>query len=445
MKFWKSVRRLLPSLRWVALFIFVFGLGFIFALLSGPQTGVFLTSGALAIHQMFSKSATGNWFPDRFERSGVLRHDAARAQAGYTLYTVAPDLSAHLIDMDGHEVHKWFVPQELAIPGAAHSFRTFFGMLEPQIEGGYLYPNGDIILVYEVKALDFPATPLVKLDKDSHIVWRSQIQSHHAIQVVDDKIYALTGAVIKPEVKPGERPNLPPTAFGGEHVSVLNSEGKALHSHAIRDAIENAKNMRIFDEVLAGPPVDAIHSNSLDVLTEKNAHFIPGAKPGNVLLSLRNLDMLAVMDLEHDTIVWALRGSWRKQHDAKMLPNGHILLFDNEGGLMAYGRSRVLEIDPATAGIVWSYDGKDGDPLSSGDNRGGAQRLSGGNTLIDESNAGRILEVTPDGSVAWEFVNPTQADEHGRKLIASLGLTVTRYDPSYLTFLNGDKSHEATR
>ena len=207
----------------------------------------------------------------------------------------------------------------------------------------------------------------------------------------------------------------------------------------------NTKNMRIFDEALVNPSFDPLHLNSLDVLTEQTSRFIPGTKPGNVLLSLRELDMLVVMDLESDTIVWALRGSWRKQHDAKMLPNGHILLFDNQGGLMKHGQSRVLEIDPNTAGIVWSYDGKEKDPLNSEENRGGAQRLSNGNTLINESNAGRLLEVTPDGSVVWEYVNPLQSEEHGKRIIASFGLTASRYEPSSVPFLGSVKGHEAIR
>jgi hypothetical protein len=161
-------------------------------------------------------------------------------------------------------------------------------------------------------------------------------------------------------------------------------------------------------------------------------------------LSLRTSDMLVVMDLDADKIVWALRGSWRKQHDAKMLPDGHILLFDNQGDLMEHGRSRVVEIDPGTGGIVWSYGGTDSDPLDSADNRGGAQRLSNGNTLINEANAGRILEVTPDHKVVWEFVNRHQTIIRGDNYIASLGLNVRRYDPSYVKFLGIDKNHVAT-
>jgi outer membrane protein assembly factor BamB len=149
--------------------------------------------------------------------------------------------------------------------------------------------------------------------------------------------------------------------------------------------------------------------------------------------------MLVVLDPEANSIVWALRGSWRQQHDVKMLPNGHILLFDNQGALMSTGRSRVLEVLPTTGAIVWSFRGTDEDPLDS-EIRGGAQRLIGGNTLISESAAGRILEVTPDGTVVWEYVNPLVAVENGHKLIASLGLTVTRYDPSYVSFIDG-KQH----
>jgi len=214
------------------------------------------------------------------------------------------------------------------------------------------------------------------------------------------------------------------------------------------EAMANADDMRLVRAVRASVRQGGergLHTNSIDVLNDQTAHFIPGAKPGNVLVSIRNLDMLVVMDLEANKVVWALRGSWRKQHDAKMLPNGHILLFDNRGDLMDHGRSRVLEIDPRTGGLVWSYGGTKNDPLDSAGNRGGAERLANGNTLINEANAGRILEVTPDGKVVWEFVNSRQTVIRGSKYIASLGLNVGRYDASYLKFLNIDKNHVATQ
>jgi hypothetical protein len=50
---------------------------------------------------------------------------------------------------------------------------------------------------------------------------------------------------------------------------------------------------------------------------------------------------------------------------------------------------------------------------------GASQRLPGGNTLITESEAGRAFEVTPDGTMAWEFVSPHRAGAHG-EFVATL-------------------------
>src|SRR5258706_14516162 len=37
---------------------------------------------------------------------------------------------------------------------------------------------------------------------------------------------------------------------------------------------------------------------------------------------------------------------------------------------------------------------------------GNAQRLPNGNTLITESSFGRFFEVTKEGEIVWEYVNP---------------------------------------
>ena len=428
-------KRFMPAFLRIAVFAFAIIPGFIFGATNYPRAMNLMATVQLSFQQLRKKSASGNWYPARFEHSGVLRYDAARTQPGYTLYTLAPDLSAHLIDMNGKELHRWSLSRDQAMPGATREMRTLFGMFEPQIEGGHLFSNGDLLLVYEQKAIGAWDTVLVKLDKDSRVLWKTQVKAHHAVEAVDDRIYALTGE-IKPPTRSPAVPNLAGMPYIDESVSILAPDGGALSMHSILDAMANAKGMRLAGTVPFSDHIEPLHSNALDVLTEQTARFIPGAKPGDVLLSLRNLDMLAVLDPETNAIVWALRGSWRQQHDVKMLPNGHILLFDNLGALMSRGRSRVLEVLPTTGAVVWSYGGTDDDPLDC-EIRGGAQRLIGGNTLISESTAGRILEVTPDGSVVWEYVNPLVAVENSRKLIASLGLTVLRYDPSYVSFIDG--------
>jgi hypothetical protein len=42
-----------------------------------------------------------------------------------------------------------------------------------------------------------------------------------------------------------------------------------------------------------------------------------------------------------------------------------------------------------------------------------ARRLPNGNTLIDEGQAGRFFQVTPEGEIVWEYVSPFKAVMQG--------------------------------
>jgi hypothetical protein len=71
--------------------------------------------------------------------------------------------------------------------------------------------------------------------------------------------------------------------------------------------------------------------------------------------------------------------------------------------------SRVLEINPQTKRIVWQYSGlaSDGPLWSFGSSFiSSATRLPNGNTLIDEGMNGRFIQVSPNGEIVWEYVNP---------------------------------------
>jgi hypothetical protein len=62
----------------------------------------------------------------------------------------------------------------------------------------------------------------------------------------------------------------------------------------------------------------------------------------------------------------------------------------------------VLEIDPVTLELVWSYAGNN----FIATNISGAQRLENGNTLITEGPGGRIFEVKTSGDIVWEYISP---------------------------------------
>jgi hypothetical protein len=147
----------------------------------------------------------------------------------------------------------------------------------------------------------------------------------------------------------------------------------------------------------AFPAWDVMHANAVEVLTGARAAASPRFKAGQVLISLRELNALAVLDLAGRSVVWATRGPWRAQHDPHFLDNGRLLVYDNRGA----GRdSRILEYDPQTQACPWTYPGN-GSPHFSSPVEGRNQRLPNGNTFIVSSRDGVLLEVNEDQEVVW--------------------------------------------
>jgi hypothetical protein len=234
----------------------------------------------------------------------------------------------------------------------------------------------------------------------------------------DGGIYALTH-----EIRNNEYRDFPQLAVPriDDFVVVLSPDGEELEKVSIADALIDSPYARLLTRVVWYTKGDYLHTNGIDVLEPGDTAKLPHARPGQVLLSFREIDTIAVLDLDEERIVWAVRGPWLAQHDPDILPDGNILLFDNLGNFLnadgadaedGGGRSRILEFDPSTMAIMWQYAGTVEEPFDS-DVRASQERLPNGNTLITEETGGRILEVTPDHEIVWEFVNPVRAEGRG--------------------------------
>ena len=180
---------------------------------------------------------------------------------------------------------------------------------------------------------------------------------------------------------------------------------------------------------------DWLHINSATYLGP-NQWFDKGDKrfaPNNVIISSREASLLAIVGRD-GSIVWRLGPDFSAskelrairqiigQHHAHLIPKGlpgagNLLVFDNGGssgygfanpiapdgrGAFARATSRVLEINPVTLELVWSY----ANPRFFSTNISGAQRLPNGNTLITAGAGGRMFEVTREGAIVWEYMFP---------------------------------------
>lgn len=210
---------------------------------------------------------------------------------------------------------------------------------------------------------------------------------------------------------------------------------------------EEAKNTLARNPDLRGGTTgDWMHINSVSVLGPNRWYDQGDTRfhPENIIMDGRETNIIAIIDKKSGEIVWQIGPDYNTspalkklgwiigQHHAHLIPHGlpgegNILVFDN-GGQAGYGSpnpgspsgvhnalrdySRVLEIDPIALEIVWKCGGGSMPGSSEKSVRlyssyiSSAQRLPNGNTLITEGASGRIIEVTLQQEIVWEYINP---------------------------------------
>jgi Arylsulfotransferase (ASST) len=349
----------------------------------------------------------GFWQKARTEQRGVVTYDPARATNGYTLYTSGEGQRAVLVSMTGEVLHEWSLPFSAIWDDSASVQRPRPDEMI-HYNKAYLYPNGDLLAIYEALG-DTPwGYGLAKMDKDSRLIWKYLAHAHHDLDVgPDGNIYLLTQE-ISHTIVDRWRHIKPPRI--DDFVVVLSPDGQELKKVSMLDALVNSPYARLLNTVAWYSKDDYTHANAIELVDEAAATRLSGQPGRQVLVSMRELGAIGLLDLDKEVFTWAARGPWIGQHDPDLLPNGNMLLFDNVGDFGDRGDSRVIEFDPNTYEIVWSYAGSADHPFQS-ILRSDQERLANGNTLITESDGGRLLEVTRDGEIVWEYVNPIRGGD----------------------------------
>ncbi|MGB7757953.1 MAG: arylsulfotransferase family protein [Salinisphaera sp.] len=375
--------------------------------------------------------ATDLWRRARTNARGVTMHDAAKMQPGYTLFTSGDGNVARLIDADGHVIHEWKMPfSKVWTKNAA--------VQNPQkddliyMRRAKLLPNGHLLAIY-ISGNDTPwGYGLVELDADSHIVWRYLAHVHHDLDIANDgRIVTLTHNFTN---QPLSGYGFVPTPYLEDFLVTLSPDGKQLSKLSLTQMLARSPygvSLRRGEPWFAD--FDPLHVNTVDWLGPKDIKALGFGKPGDVLVMFRQINLLALVDPTAKRIVWGMHGNWLAPHDPHVLANGNILMFDNLGNMKPHNPSRVIEFNPHNDQITWSYQGPKNDPLNSRI-RATDQRLANGDTLITDSDSGRLLEVSKAGRIVWEYVSPIRAganDEFIPVLSGGYRIDPASLDPAF--------------
>jgi hypothetical protein len=377
---------------------------------------------------------------------GLIQNSPA-AFEGYTLFSPRAATKTYLIDINGLLVHTW-----------DHAYGPGHGV--------YLLENGNLLRSSTIPDENGGNGGFQEIDWNGNIV-REVIQGrqHHDIEYLPGGNVLLilndvrTGAEA---IEAGRNPDLVGNNIRLLKIIEVDSDSNKvvwewnLWDHLIQEYDENKANYGIVAEhpelmdfnFASNASADWLHTNSIDY----------NADLDQILVSNRAIGELWIID--HSTTTeeaashsggnsgkggnflyrWGNPAAYQKgsqedqtvfeSHDAQWIEDGlngagNILIFNNGVSRPNGAYSSIDEFTPPVDesgnytmqgdsvygpdSLTWTYDAEQDTNFYS-PRLSGVQRLPNGNTLICTGAGGKFFEVTADGEIVWEYINPVSGE-----------------------------------
>lgn len=287
------------------------------------------------------------------------------------------------------------------------------------LHGLVVNPDGSVVVNYEYAGL-------IKLDRCGGTEWTLEHPTHHSVEVAEGGGYWVPGLRL---LHPGRMEDeFPPfTTMRGvpyildDLILKVTEDGKIAEAKSVprilydngMEQILTANGMSFFATGRWNDQI--VHLNKVAELPESMAAAFPGFRAGDLLLSLREQNLLLVVDPADWRVKWRQTGPWRRQHDPEFTADGTIAVFNNniyrnvllDGDVSPTDIPRVSEIvrvDPKTGATTTAWGNRPGQEMLSVI-RGKQEPQADGGFLVTEFEAGRAFETDADGRIVWEYIN----------------------------------------
>ncbi len=220
------------------------------------------------------------------------------------------------------------------------------------------YSNGDFLVVFHCRYCFFYRNSLARIAPDGQPVWYRRGYGHHVPHVTDDDVALVPATRVKGPIVVNYTKEKGITLrcqrLRHDFVRVIDGDGRLLEEISILDAIIKSQ----YAGFLRRKHIcDPLHINSVHKLGE-NALGPNGIRPGDIVVSLRNLNAFGILDRDSHRLKKLVHGGFVQQHHVTHLAGSKFLMFDNFGTDGVHGPSRLLMVDVAggTATTIFPND-----------------------------------------------------------------------------------------
>ncbi|HEX7850622.1 MAG TPA: arylsulfotransferase family protein [Sphingomonas sp.] len=304
---------------------------------------------------------------------------------------------------DGKMLKEW-LPDVAAINARSHFHSAIVDLyrdksvdrmrpMHPMLLG-----NGDLLI--------HDNTPLARIDGCGRPRWVIDGIFHHSLERAADGTLWIPYRLARSNV-PGVG-----AKFADEAPAQIDEQGRLIRVERLIEILDRND----LGGLWRGRPYeeDPFHLNDIEPVLSSGPYW----RQGDLILSLRNMSLIALYRPSTGRILWTRAGPWSAQHDVSILDDHRIMVFDNHvswgaAGRRVDGNSRLLIYDFATDKLT--------SPLANTFARRGiltatqgrATPLSNGDVMVEETERGQLMRIAPDGSLRWRYVS---ADPSGRRL-----------------------------
>lgn len=359
-------------------------------------------SALRGFEQLDARSADTTWYYRRGKKPcppAIANH--GRAQPGVNLVTeiLADALSVKVMDLDGKTLHRWTIDWFALWPDAQHVPARLMPQTRPgtHVDGAALLDDGSLVF-------NFEHLGLVRLDVDGKVRWRLPYQTHHSVCRGGDGNLWVCGQK-EHEEPAAEFPSLVPP-FVEDTLLVVTPDGAIVKEWSVPRLLQqNGRQGLLYlsslDEFSTAVSGDLTHLNRVEPFPAGMRAGVFG--PGDVLVSLRNVNTVFVFDGRSDRIKFISTGLFVRQHDPHFVDGDTISVFDNNN-VGSAAQSRILLLKAPEQSVQVFFEGTPAHPFFSRI-LGRHQWLANGNLLITDSCAGRAFEIDRDRQVVWWYLN----------------------------------------
>lgn len=253
-----------------------------------------------------------------------------------------------------------------------------------------LMPDGGLII--------HDSSPLARVDACGRPEWVVDGIFHHAVERdADGSIWAIYRYPRSPmkQVEP---------TFADEAIAHVGADGRMLGLARIADILDrNGLGM-----LWRGRPYvdDPFHLNEVQPALSDGPYW----RKGDLLLSLRNQSLVMLYRPATGRVIWHRIGPWRMQHDAAFVDDHRISVFDNNWAFaspegVVEGTNRLPAYDFATDSVTFPFAKATWATRLRTSAQGRATPMANGDMVVEETERGRILRLSPQGEVRWRYIS----------------------------------------